>query len=91
MLDVVCGFVSRAECRALGRSFVFHVDREYLADLGCLARVAVWGRTFEVYWTAEPAPLPRIGTVVACLGGAAIIPSPFWDWSQMLDFICHVI
>lgn len=32
-----------------GRSWLLSVDREHLADCGCLGRVIVWGWSVEVY------------------------------------------
>lgn len=47
--EVVRGSVTKDECKSLGLSYVFHIDREYLSDIGCLLRVNLCGWTIEVY------------------------------------------
>jgi len=41
--------VSPEELRQTGRSWWFHVDREYMAHVGCRARVVVLGWGVAVY------------------------------------------
>lgn len=41
--------VNPDELKALGRSRWFHIDRQYMAHVGCRARVVVCGWGIEVW------------------------------------------
>lgn len=47
--EMLRGAVSREECQAIGLSYLFHIDRQYLSSLGCFCRIVLWGHTLEVY------------------------------------------
>ena len=47
--EVSVGAVNPEELRQLGRSYWLHVDRGFMAHIGCLARVVVCGWGIEVY------------------------------------------
>ena len=96
MFEVGKGAVSKKECKELGRSYLFHVDREYMRDGGCLARVVVYGHTWDIYH-AEPGsfrmPRPRAGTVAAFVAGVLVIPSPLYGtwWKTHIAEFCNLL
>lgn len=48
----VCA-INPQELRQTGRSYWFHVDRQFMAQVGCRARVCVFGWGIEVYGPAR--------------------------------------
>jgi hypothetical protein len=65
----------------IGRSYFFHVDRVYMSDIGCLARVCCMGRTLEIWRSGDVGETQSSlrGYVAAFLLGVVVVPSPLYS------------
>lgn len=94
MVQFLKGAVTRKECKQLGRSYMFHIDRLYLRDAGCVARIVLFGHTLDVYKDDDvrvALPRPRVGHAVAFVVGAVVVPSPFFSgwWGSFINAVLN--
>lgn len=84
LFELAKGAVTQDECDAIGRSRTFHIDREYMSDAGCIARICLFGTTLEVYgppkgnYRKESFKWPRL-SIAMTLALVVALPSPLWD------------
>lgn len=98
-LEIVRSAVSRQECEHLGDNYLFHIDRLYLNDDGCLGRLVLCGFTWELWpsevdlsWSAMKTAVGdtigwRVRFALSVLVGIAAIPSRLLGgaWDRPLD------